>query len=396
MANRAHGEGTIYKRTNGSWRAQITIEGQRLSFTAKTRREAQEWLKKVTGQVDQGLTFEGSKTSFGQVLDAWMGAKENKLRGATLEQYRRMIRKYIKPQLGKIPAKDLNAARLQAHYHQLAEAGTGRRTIEVVHSVLHGSLKHAQRLGLVTQNWAALVEVPRPERREMLVWDENQVSAFLASNPGNVFYRLAFATGMRRGELIGLQWQDLDWQSGSLMVRRQVFEPEGGGWRFQEPKTARGRRVIRLGPGLIDALRRQYNQVLPLARSLAGERWQEHDLIFPSSIGTPRNGYEVSKEFRALAAAGLPRMRFHDIRHTAASIMLLHGEPPVRVAAILGQSLAVLLDTYAHYIPDDQERAASLMDAITSPAAIDLLHPIAPENTTENNELQGRLHANTR
>ncbi len=240
-----------------------------------------------------------------------------------------------------------------------------------MHTVLHGCLNHAHRLGLVAQNWADLVEVPRPAKKEMQIWNETQVSIFLAGVPDPVFWRLAFATGMRRGELLGLKWDDLDWQTGALMVRRQVFQPAGGGWHFQEPKTDRGRRTIRIGPGLIEALKTQFNQTIPMMRAFAGDRWEENDLIFPSTVGTPRNCYNVSKKFQDLVkASGLPRIRFHDIRHTAASLMLLHGEPPVRVAAILGQSLAVLLETYAHYIQDDQESASRLMDSITTPVLV--------------------------
>ncbi len=107
--------------------------------------------------------------------------------------------------------------------------------------------------------------------------------------------------------------------------------------------------------------------------AIAGDTWREHDLIFPSSIGTPRGGYNVSHAFQTMIErSGLPAIRFHDIRHSAASMMLLHGEPPVRVAAILGQSVQVLLETYAHYIPDDQERASRLMDEITTPIAIEM------------------------
>lgn len=268
--------------------------------------------------------------------------------------------------------KDLNAARIQAFYAHLQAKGTRKRTIEIVHTVIHGCLKHAQRLGLVSQIWAVLVEVTRPEKREMQILTESQVSQFLTYAPDQVFYKMAFSTGIRRGELIGLQWQDIDWHNESVMVRRQVFEPQGGGWKFQEPKTTRGRRKIRLGPGLIQALRSQFIQVLPLAREIAGENWQEHDLIFPNTIGKPRNGYEVSETFKRLTEQiGLLPIRFHE-QHTATSIMLLHGEPPVRVAGILGQSVAVLLDTCAHNIPDDQKRAAMLMDEITTPASIDL------------------------
>jgi integrase len=373
MAKRPHGSGSLYRLPSGRWRALVTVKGKRISHISDTQKEANQWIRETVNQVEQGLTYSSAKITVGDFLDEWICIKQDKVRPATIEQYQRLVRIYLKPGLGYLKLKDLSAAGVQKFYSQLQNEGIGRRTVSIINTVLHGALKHAQRLGLVTQNWAALVEVPRPPRREMKVWDESQVNQFLSYAPDNAFYRLAFATGMRRGELIGLKWIDLDWVAETIIVRRQVAHPQGGGWRFQEPKTVKGRRVIRLGPGLIAALRDHFNHEQPLARELAGSRWQEHDLIFPTSIGTPRNGYEVSKTFKKLAQeAGLPAIRFHDIRHTAASIMLLHRSPPVRVAAILGQSVAVLLDTYAHYIPDDQEAEAALMDMITSPTAIEL------------------------
>lgn len=376
MAKRSNGEGTIYHRSNGSWQAQVSIEGKRTSFTASTRKECQAWLKNTVHQVEHGLTFEGTKTTLADLLDTWLSLKENKLRLATYEQYRRTIRNYLKPGIGGVILKDLSAGVIQGFYSKLQDEETGKRSIEVVHSVLHGALKYAQRIGSITQNWAAYVEVPRPENHEMMVWNESQVSQFLISIPEDkqCMYRLAFATGMRRGELLGLKWEDLDWSSCVLKVNRQVYEPEGGGFRFQEPKTKRGRRALRLGPGMMESLSRQYKEIIPLKRSMAGERWEEYGLIFPSTVGTPRRGYSISKEFGVLAAeAGLPRIRFHDIRHTAASIMLAHNEPPVRVAALLGQSIAVLLDTYAHFIPGGELQAAMLMDQVTTPVLLDLV-----------------------
>lgn len=372
MAKRSHGEGSLNKRSNGTYLAQVSIQGKRVSKTFKIRKEAQEWITTMTGQVRQGLTYNSSKTTVNELLIEWLNLKKNKSRPATQEQYRRLARLYISPTFGDLKMQDINAARIQKLYSDLEKSGIGKRTIEITHTILHGYLKHAQRLGLIAQNWAELVEVPRPENHEMTVWDESQVNQFLMLNP-DPFYRLALATGMRRGELIGLQWKDIDWQSGMLHVRRQVYELEGGGYVFQAPKTERGRRNIRMGRGLVEALRNHYTVTIPRMQAIAGNDWQENDLIFPTSRGTPRNGYNVSKGFHELVkSSGLPVIRFHDMRHTAASIMLLHGEPPVRVAGILGQSVQVLLSTYAHYIPDDQERASLLMDSITTPTAIDL------------------------
>jgi integrase len=386
MNNRSHGEGSLSHRSNGTWLAQVSVDGKRVSHTFRIRKEAQEWLNNTTRQVRQGLTFSSAHTTIDELLTTWLAIKKTKSRPATEEQYRRLSRLYISPYLGGMKLQDLTPAKIQTFYSQMEKKNVGKRTIEIVHTILHGFLTHANRLGLVAQNWAALVEVPRPDKREMSVWDETQVSKFLITVPDDPFYRLAFATGMRRGELIGLQWKDLDWNTGMLHIRRQVYEPEGGGYIYQAPKTERGRRGIRLGPGLIEALRKQYRQTIPLMMTIAGNDWQENDLLFPSSKGTPRNGYSVSKAFKELGEqSGLPAIRFHDIRHTAASIMLLHGEPPVRVAGILGQSVAVLLSTYAHYIQDDQERASRIMDDITTITTIEFnncnqLQPIKAVN----------------
>ncbi|MCE5209887.1 MAG: site-specific integrase [Chloroflexi bacterium] len=385
MSKRSHGEGSLNKRSNGTYLAQVSIEGKRVSKTFKVRKDAQEWITTITGQVKQGLTYSSAKITIDELLTAWLEIKKTKSRPATSESYQRIARLYISPALGSMKLQDLNAAKVQEFYNFLVKHGTGKRTIELTHTIFHGFLSHAQKLGLIAQNWAALVEVPRPEHREMSIWDESQVSQFLMMVQSDSFYRLAFATGMRRGEIIGLQWKDVDWTTGMLHIRRQVYEPEGGGWLFQAPKTERGKRGIRLGKGLLEALRYHYTKTIPLLIAIAGDDWQENDLIFPNSKGNPRNGYDVSKTFHDLViSSGLPVIRFHDIRHTAASMMLLHGEPPVRVAAILGQSVQVLLSTYAHYIPDDQERASNLMDAITTPTSIDLenpqrLHQIATE-----------------
>ncbi len=368
---RAAGTGSIFQQANGTWRTQVTIQGKRISHVAKTQKAAADWARKTVDQIDQGLTFVSTQMNLGTFINEWLEIKRTEVRILTMESYSRLVRLYIIPYLGSVRLKDINAAKIQAFYGLMQNNNAGNRNIKLCHILLFGCLKHARNLGLVSQNWAELVKAPKQPKHEMSVWSEEQVSSFLAAYLDRTIFRLAFATGMRRGELIGLQWSDVDWLSETIRVRRQVIEPAGGGYLFQEPKTERGRRSIRIGPGLIQALRSQLNQVLPLARAIAGDRWEEHDLIFPSSIGTPRNGYEVTKEFKRLAReASLPAIRFHDIRHSAASIMLLHGEPPIRVAGILGQSVAVLLDTYAHYIPDDQQRAAALMDSVTTPIPI--------------------------
>jgi len=382
MTRRTRGTGSVRRLASGNWQAVIRLGDDRLAKTFKTQRQAAGWLAGLVRQRDQGLSSDGLRISFGEVLDAWLEVKSGALREATISLYRRLIELYIKPALGDRAMVDLSGPVIQDFYSDLRRREVGARTIQLCHAVLYGCLSAAERSGRVAQNWAAKVQRPAVKKREMAVWSESQVAAFLASIPGATatrpisdrpFYQLAFQTGMRRGELIGLQWSDVDWLAGTVKVCRQVTEPEGGGWNFQEPKTKRGTRTIRLGAEMVKALREHYD-LQPLARGFAGERWTENDLVFPNTEGNPRRGYEVSKTFRKLAElAGLPGIRFHDIRHTAASILLLHGEPPVRVAARLGQSVGVLLDFYSHYIPDDQQRAADLMDTITTPISLEKL-----------------------
>nr|HMN62829.1 site-specific integrase [Anaerolinea sp.] len=352
-------------------RAVATVEGRRISKTFTTQKAAGAWLRETTLQAEQGMGYDAARTRLGEFMDAWMATKTPGLRMATIESYSAQIRLYIKPKIGNLKMREVTAARIQSFYDGLLADGKGKRTVEIAHMVLHGALEHARRIGLLANNPAELVQVPRPEKREMSVWNENQVSQFLVHVDGDPLYRLAFFTGMRRGELLGLKWSDLDWKTGMLQIRRQVYRMARGGWRFQEPKTARGKRAIRLGPALLAALREHYMVTIPMLMSLAGEAWQEYDLIFPSRKGNPLIGSEVSKHFRGLAReAGLPAIRFHDIRHTCASLLLSHREPAVRVAAMLGQSVQILLETYAHYIPEDSESAAVLMNEITTPAML--------------------------
>ena len=177
---------------------------------------------------------------------------------------------------------------------------------------------------------------------------------------------------MRRGELLGLQWKDIDWTKRQIYVRRGVFHPAGGGFVFQPPKTKLGKRTVQLGQGITDQLRAQL-QLVNFMRKSARDKWQENDLVFPSDVGTPIGGDRITHEFPILAKmAGLPVIRLHDCRHTAASIMLSHGIPPIIVAGMLGHSLAILMTTYAHYIPGTQDEAARLMDEILTPIPIDL------------------------
>ena len=379
---RSSGEGTINQLPSGSWRAQVSLRGKRLSHTARDQQAARQWIRKIQGQIDQGLTYDDERTTLEVFLEGWLATKKGQLRASSAEQYTRMSRVYIERHLGKIRLKDLGPGMVQEFYDGMASSGKGSRTIRLMHVVLHMCLEQAKNLGLIGRNPTEFCKIPKSPKLEMSIWDEDQVNKFLAFIQGhrndNLYY-LALATGMRRGELLGLMWKDVDWVNHRLMVRRQVSNPEGGGWTFQEPKTKLGVRSVQLGMGIIEKLRGQLGNI-DMMRRISRDKWKEYDLVFPSMFGTPLYGNNISIEFQELVKQSkLPRIRFHDCRHTAASILLSRGIPPVIVAGMLGHSISTLLTTYAHFIPNQQEEAARIMDEVVSPGVLLVAHGLHTE-----------------
>jgi integrase len=368
-------EGSIFQRENGNWRAQVTVGGRRLSVTKNTKREAQQWLRQTLAEMDRGMTYAAAVTLYGDFLTAFLANKEERLRQSTFEQYRRVTEKYILPALGDVRFKDLKPNIIQRFYDELVKDGVGKRMIQITHSVVHSSLESAEVLNLVQRNPSKGLNVPSAKKRKTQVWTESEVTSFMIVVEGERnehLYHLALTTGMRQGELLGLMWKDIDWLKGTISVVRQAFMPEGGGFTFVEPKTKNGKRTVELSPTGVDILRMQIGKVDEL-RAFAAERWSENDLVFPSVVGTPQSRWNLEKEFKKyIAAAGIPVIRFHDLRHTAASLMLNHGVEAFIVSRRLGHStVQITMDLYGHILPGAQRDAARLMDDLVRPIRVD-------------------------
>ncbi|HZW04533.1 MAG TPA: site-specific integrase, partial [Anaerolineaceae bacterium] len=218
--------------------------------------------------------------------------------------------------------------------------------------------------------------LPRYRQQEMQVLDEGEVARLLVAAQGSPYatlFRLAVMTGMRLGELMGLRWADLSWQHGTLHVQRQVQRVDGQGWQFLEPKTRASRRIVPLSGPMLMALRAHQEQQ-QLQRELKGARWTENGLIFTNSMGNPLDPSNMRKEFnRVLEFAGLPRVRFHDLRHTAASLMLNNHVPLIVAARMLGhQRPSVTLDIYGHLYHDKQSQAAEILEGLIGPTPVAL------------------------
>ena len=370
---RANNEGTIYQKPNGKWRAQISIEGHRLSHTGSTQRECQIWIKETRNQIDRGLTFKGADTKLGIFLDDWLGTISSSRSQGTYTLYRWTVEKRIKPFLGKKKIKDLRPDLIQFFYDRMRKIGHSKHAVHCMHKVLRVALNHAVKLGVIGRNPCTGTIPPKPKQSEMKFYDENQVIKLLKTAKDiqdNLYplYYLAIHTGMRQGELMGLMWNDLDWERKTLDVRRQVRHFKGGGYTFSKPKSKSGNRRITIGEQTLSVLQEHKTQQMKEIQ-VTGEEWENLNLIFPSGVGTPLTASNIRRAFRKLIkASGLHKIRFHDLRHTAVSLMLNHGIPVLVVSKRLGHSKpSITMDVYGHLIPSKQEEAANLMDSIMSP-----------------------------
>jgi integrase len=374
-------EGSIHQRKNGTWRAQVSLDGQRLSFTARTRRECQEWLKKTIGQVDQGLSYASTTVSLGEFLNIWLASSRLSLRPSTWAHYEQLLRGYVLPNLGQIKIKDLHTTQIQRFYNHLLASEVGTHTVIKIHAMLHGALEQAVKAGLAIRNVTDAAIPPSEPNREMKILDESQVSQLLITartSRMEALLHLAISTGMRQMEILGLKWDDLDWIKRTLRVDRQLLR--GDGVRFAQPKTRTGRRTVVLGDRMIEILRRHYERQND-ERVKAKDEWSEFGLIFTSAHGTPIHYRNLMRDFKnLLKLAGLPEIRFHDLRHTAASLMLNHGIPVIIVSRRLGHARpSITLDIYGHMIPGMQEEAAQMIDELITPVEFQQLHPTAPD-----------------
>ncbi len=378
-------EGTIFKRKNGTWRAQISLDGRRLSFSGQSQAECQEWVRQTQHRRKTGLTYQGSRLIYRDYLISWLSTIQVTVRPKTWRQYNQIVRDYISPELGGIKLSDLRPDQIQRVYDRLIKAGKGLRTVQLVHAVIHRSLNQAIKLGLIGRNPDDATTPPKPKNKEIKILDQGQVHQLLIAAQAKgfrrlAFYHLALATGMRQGELLGLKWDDLDLTRKSLQVKRQLRLVPGGGFEFVPPKTKAGYRTLKLGIETVNILK-HHSKTQRDESTIAGQKWQDHGLIFPSTVGTPISPRNLVRAFeKLLDDAGLPKIRFHDLRHAAASLMLNNGVDVLIVSKRLGHSKpSITLDVYGHLITSSQEKAADLIDALITPISIDVFTPVAPK-----------------
>jgi integrase len=336
------------------------------------RKAAQQARTELLGALERRSYVAPERTTLAEYLRGqWLPAIQSRVRPGTWVEYQRKVDAHLIPALGQVPLQQLTTAMLNAHYQQLLSRGVGARTVQYVHATIRKALHDAIRWGLLVRNPALYAAPPTPRRGELQTWTAEELHQFLDSVQGDRLYaawRLAALTGMRRGEVLGLRWADLDLDNGWLSVRQTLIVVDNHA-QLSQPKTIRGRRQLALDPETIMVLRgHRRNQAAE--RLAAGPSWTPSDLVFTRQDGTPLHPEYVRRLFdRHLQRAELPRIRFHDLRHTHATLALQAGVHPKVVSERLGHTtVSITLDVYSHAIPGIQQDAASTVAALVGTA----------------------------
>ncbi len=365
--SRGNGEGTIIERADGRIVVRLFVDGHRIERTARTKADGKVLLKAMLDRKAAGLALDADHLSVGAYLLQWLETARPNVRPKTWERYEQIVRLDATPALGHVPLMKLGPHHLQGLYARRLDAGRSPTTVHHLHRVLHRALRQAERWGLVGRNPVALVDAPRRAKPEMRALVPEEAQRLLDAADGDrleALFVLAITTGMRQGELFGLRWADVDLDAATLSVRQAVQWLKGGPVCTQ-PKTARSRRSISLTRRAIAALR-QHRVRQAEERLKIGQAWRDGGLVFTNIVGGPLEPHNVvRRSFQpVLARSGLPRVRFHDMRHTAATILLAQGVHPNLVSEMLAcPSISLTLDTYSHVIPTMHAAAADAMDA---------------------------------
>jgi len=341
----------------------------------KTRGEAEAYRAQVVSQVNAGGYVAPTKVTTGAFLEDWLASK--RLAPSTRKSYEDTIALHLTPAFGSIPLGALAPMMIQRYYTQKQNDGLSPASVHLHHRLLRNALGWAVRWGQLARNPATLVAPPRRERFAAVVWDEEQVRLFLArakrESPYYPLYLTAVLTGMREGELLALRWADLDLALATASVAQTLSRLSGSKRQeraaelvFKAPKTAGSRRIVAL-PSAVVAVLKELREEQKDHRAKFGADYQDNDLVFAQATGRPLHANNVTRRdfYPLIAAAKLPRCRFHDLRHAHVSYLALAGVSPKVAQERLGHATSgFTMDVYTHTLPGMQADAARKVEAL--------------------------------
>lgn len=387
---RGNSEGTIYyDEKKGRWVVQVTtrtMEGHRRrpKYYFATQKAAAEGKSRILEEIRRG-TLILDDMALEQFVEEWLRSSvATRTRPRTLDSYSGLMRLHVLPTLGDIKLTKLTPAPVQRLLNDKLSEGLSPTTVQRIRDVLRNALNQAVRWGYVSRNVVQLTDPPKVEPAELVPWsldEARQFLKFVEDDRLHAAFLLAAVTGMRRGELLGLRWEDVDLERGVLSVRTSMQRLSGKGLVSSPPKTAQSRRTLQIAPAICNALGR-HRERQHLEREFAGEAWEESGYLFTSLVGTPMDPRNLSARFQELVKkAGVRRVRLHDLRHFAATVQLMDGAPVKAVQAQLGHSnSSTTLDIYGHVSPvvsrHMAERIAELVFPLEGP---ENCPPIAPQ-----------------
>ncbi len=376
MGKNGNGEGSIYphKRNGkkvgyrGAYVMYTSAGPKRHYVTGKDRDEVRRKLTKAMADRDGGFVFDAGSLTLEEYVEQWLkGSMKGTVRQSTFERYGQIVRLHVVPALGRIKLKSLTATHVRGFYREKLDSGLAPATIHKIHACLHKALAQAVADGLIPRNATNSLKLPRIDREEIDPLTPEETNRLIEASHGDrleALYVLAIHTGLRQGELLALKWKDLDLEAGTLRVQRTLTRTKGT-YSLGEPKTKKSRRTVRLTTGAVTALRGHLERQLEEIGCL-GSLYKPGGLVFAGGTGGILNPSNLRNRSFAnlLRRADLPaNTRFHDLRHTCATLLLSRNVNPKVVSELLGHAtIAITLDTYSHVLPDMQEKAVKALE----------------------------------
>ena len=392
---RGKGEGSIFQLPDGRWRAMIDLgwstgKRRRKAVTRATRGEVVKWLREAQRSKDAGALTSRTPTVAEWFETYLTEIAASRVRARTLQNYRRDVETHIVPALGRIPLDRLEPVHITRLYRAKSESGLSPATVRHVHAVLRHALTMAVRWGKVPRNVAQLVEPPPSAPPEINPLSVEEARALLSACRGDRLearWVIGLSLGLRQSEALGLWWEDVDLDTGIIHVRRQLTRPggPGDGLTFGPLKTAKSRRVLALPGPLLDLLK-QHRGSQQREQDIALNQWRDRRLVFATPLGTPIDHRNDARTFKALCdRAGIRRARVHDLRHTAATLLIAQGQHPRVIMQVLGHSqIAVTMNVYGHVLAETMRDAATAVTtALWGPDAEGLATPMATKDESE-------------